>query len=85
MRKITLTPEEIEILDIQDPSTQSDGGFQNLMISLQDSLDRKTGDIVLSADHLERIPRYAFDYRNGGWQNRLVNIFGRSLGTNLGR
>jgi hypothetical protein len=28
---------------------------------------------------------YAFDLGNGGWQARLLGIFGRTLGPNLGR
>jgi hypothetical protein len=70
----TVTPSEIEIFDRQDPRTENDGGFQQLLVELQDSLNR----------HEEKIPRYAFDYKNGGWEDRLKGIFSRMLGENLG-
>jgi hypothetical protein len=70
---------------MQDPLTESDGGYQRLMISRQNSLNRNTGELTLSEEHQEKIPRYAFDYQNGGWQNRLLGIFERSLGPGLGR
>lgn len=83
--RITLTESEIQILFRQHPSTRGDGGFQNLLIDLQSKVDAHTGIIELTQEDLEKIPRYAFDYRNGGWENRLVEVFGRVLGERLGR
>jgi hypothetical protein len=40
--------------------------------------------ILADADQ-EEIVRYAFGYQHGGWQDRLVAIFGRTLGPELGR
>jgi len=40
---------------------------------------------VLTDVDLERIPRYAFDYGNGGFEGRLRRIFERHLGPNLNR
>jgi hypothetical protein len=34
----------------------------------------------LSDEERGCICRYAFDYGNGGWENRLRQIFGRHLG-----
>jgi hypothetical protein len=85
MRPVTLNPNEIEILDRQDPVTEKDGGFQQLLVDLQDSLNRQTGALSLSDEHEEKIPRYAFDYKNGGWEDRFKGIFSRTLGPNLGR
>ena len=82
MQTVILTPDEIEILDRQDPVTEKDGGFQNL---LQGSLNRQTGALSLTDEHKEKIPRYAFDYKNGGWEHRLIGVFSRTLGKNLGR
>jgi hypothetical protein len=67
MQTIILNPSEIEVLDRQDPMTERDGGFQKLLVDVQYSIDRKTGALVLSDEHEEKIPRYAFDYKNGGW------------------
>jgi len=80
---ITLTAQEIDILMLQDPATKEDGGYQRLLIKLQEKLYRNSLD--LSDEDLERIPKYAFDYGNGGWENRLKGIFQNSLGENLGR
>jgi hypothetical protein len=84
-RKVTLNRSEIVLLDLQDPATENKGGFQSLMVKLQRQLDRDTNEILLDDNDLARIPRYAFKYQNGGWQNRLEGIFNRTLGTGLGR
>jgi hypothetical protein len=85
MQTVTLTPTEIEILDRQDPATENEGGFQQLLVELQGALHRNTGALALSDENKEKIPRYAFDYKNGGWESRLKGIFSRELGLNLGR
>lgn len=85
MQTVTLIPTEIAILDRQDPATENDGGFQQLLVELQGLLDRNTGALALRDEHEEKIPRYAFDYKNGGWEDRLKGIFSRTLGNNLGR
>jgi len=64
------------------------GGWQSLMEGLQRKVNYQTGEITLvtlTASDLERIQRYAFDYGNGGWENRLIAVFRRHLGRNLGR
>ena len=85
MKAVTLNEDEKNSLLQQDPATESDGGFQKLLVTLQYLLNEETGTIELPDILLERIPRYAFDYGNGGWENRLKSIFGRTLGPNLGR
>lgn len=82
---VTLTPAEIAELDRQDPSTASDGGFQGLLVRLQGKVNRQTGEITLDARDIADIPRMAFDYKKGGWEDRLVLIFSRTLGPTLGR
>ena len=69
----------------QDPETAPDGGFQSLLVGLQKKIDPITGEVELSQDDLRRIPMYAFDYTNGGWETRLIRAFGRTLGPKLGR
>jgi hypothetical protein len=83
--KVNLTAAEIAELDKQDPATASDGGFQHLMVSLAQRIDRSTKDLDLTPEDLKRIPQYAFDYRNGGWEDRLKAAFQRTLGPQLGR
>ena len=83
--QVTLTESEMAVLFRQDPRTRRDGGFQSFLVRLQRKTDRATGALVLTASDLERIPRYAFDYGNGGWEGRLKKVFGRVLGPSLGR
>ena len=85
MQTVTLNSGEIAVLDLQDPKTEQDGGFQQLLVDFRNSLDRNTGALALSDEHEEKIPRYAFDYKNGGWEDRLKRIFSRTLGPRLGR
>jgi hypothetical protein len=83
--RVVLTREELAKLDVQSPATKSNGGWQGLIVGLQQRVDRNTGELVLGTKDLERIPRYAYDYGQGGWENRLMFILGRSLGPSLGR
>ena len=84
-RIVRLTEEELAELDLQDPGTKRDGGFQGLLVDLQKRVNRKTGELSLSDDDLERVQRYAYKYKQGGWQDRLERIFSRELGSSLGR
>lgn len=83
MRTIILNAEEVRILFEQDPFTKDDGGWQRLLVTLQELTDQPTGEITIPPRILERIRRYAFSYGNGGWENRLTSIFGRTLGARL--
>ena len=83
--QVTLSTGEMEILLLQDPQTERRGGYQSFLVQLQRKTDRATGALRLSASDLERIPRYAFDYGNGGWEDRLRGIFEQHLGERLGR
>lgn len=84
-KKIILTQDEMKLLLLQDPSTRQDGGFQNLLISLQERLNKTTGELTLEGSDLERIPKYAFTHPQNGWKDRLQGIFGRVLGSKLGQ
>jgi TIR domain len=81
---VELTDDELEALRGQDPETRGGGGFQALLVALQERIKGKRR-LELTISDRERIARYAHDYRSGGWQGRLRKIFGRTLGTNLGR
>jgi len=85
MMNIVLNSNEIAVLFQQDPTTAGDGGFQSLLVRLQGNCDQSTGELHLSGNDLEKIARYAFDYGNGGWEDRLTSIFSRTLGPKLGR
>jgi hypothetical protein len=83
--KITLNNTEMEVLFRQDPNTKNDGGYQSFLVQLQKNTNRAAGELTLNSQDLEKIPRYAFDYGNGGWEGRLKEIFQRHLGPQLGR
>ena len=72
---VVLNSREAAVLNQQDPGTGQDGGWQSLLVGLQNKLNRTTGELTLDIEDLERIPRYAFDYGNGGWESRLRGIF----------
>lgn len=55
------------------------GGFQTLVRRLQRNILINQGSVLLDRRTLEKIIRYAFGYRNGGWQIKLRKIFGRTL------
>jgi hypothetical protein len=82
--KVILNHRELHALLRQDPDTRTDGGFQSFLVNLG---ERATNDreIELSEADIEKIQRYAFDYGQGGWEDRLKAIFERHLGPRLGR
>ena len=82
MKTIVLNASETS--ELNKPNT-GEGGFQGFLEHLQRQLDRHTGEITLTDADLEKIPRYAFDYGNGGWEDRLIAMFSRHLGPELGR
>jgi hypothetical protein len=85
VRTVFLDEFEIDALDREDPDTESDGGWQGLLIRLQLKVDRSSGCLHLDARDLEQIFRYAFEYGNGGWEDRLKSVFERTLGPGLGQ
>ncbi|UOG31798.1 hypothetical protein [Leptospira noguchii] len=58
-----------------DPNSRRNGGFQSLLVSLQEKCNPHGNSIELNIHEIERIKRYSQKYRNGGWQNTLKTIF----------
>lgn len=83
MLTVFLDHSEIAELDRQRPDTRRRGGWQYLIVTLAQSVDRSTGRLTLDSVTLDRLHKYAFEYKDGGWQTRLRRIFGRTLGPNL--
>jgi hypothetical protein len=79
---LTLTADEVEALF---QALHGSGGFQSLLAKLQRKCNQQTDAIHLDDDDLRRISEYAFDAGQGGFQDRLMRIFSRSLGPGLGR
>jgi hypothetical protein len=80
---IQLTDDEFDTLMQQDPALRSEGGFQSLLVTLQDNTDPHTKILVLPVHLIQRINRYAFHYGQQGWEGTLKRIFSRSLGDSL--
>ena len=74
---------EYQIVCRQDPATKEDGGYQGLMVALQEITDEKTLVMVLPVHLLPRLRAYAFNYGKGGWEDRITGIFGRHFGPRL--
>jgi hypothetical protein len=81
MRYLNLAPHEQAALLLSDPA--GEGGFQSLLRKLIRQFDAATGRLGLDTSDLKRIPRYAFDYGVGGWEDILIAIFGQQLGPQL--
>ena len=85
MTKVHLSTVETAALDRQPRSSKGKGGWQRLLVTLQERVDRSDRSLILEHSDIERINRYAFSYGNGGWEDRLRTIFSASLGPELGR
>ena len=83
--EVILNAGEIAVLMAQHPSREEDGGWQALIGRLQKDVNLSSGNVTIITKDLERIPHYAFDYGNDGWEHALMDIFGRTLGARLGR
>jgi len=81
--RITLDQREEDCLLQDRISSMSSGGFQQLLVSLIINYNRDTHVLCVTERQQERIKRYAFNYRNGGWQGRLATIFARHAGPEL--
>jgi hypothetical protein len=66
-------------------TVNGEGGIQTFLRRLQRQARPATGEVRLEDQDLDDLPHYAFDYGQGGFENRLVNAFGRVLGRRLGR
>ena len=55
MITVTLNAAELAILFRQDPATKDDGGWQRLLITLQELTDETSGEIIIPARIIERI------------------------------
>ena len=79
---VDLTDDELAALN---QPVNGQGGFQDFMRHLQSQVNAATKTIKLTDDDLAEIPRFAFDYKQGGFEGRLLKTFARELGPNLGR
>lgn len=80
---VILNKSELTALFLQEPSTKKDGGWQGLMVGLQEKTDQTNGSLSLTLRDRRRIRMYAFKYKKGGWEDRLQAAFSRHLGKKL--
>jgi hypothetical protein len=78
---VELTKDELEELN---RPVAGQGGFQTFLRGLQKQVNHAVGTVKLTDDDIENIAHYAFDYQQGGFEDRLLKIFGRALGAKLG-
>jgi hypothetical protein len=64
---LSLNDDEFDALMQPDPASRSEGGFQRLLLTLQDNTDPHTKILVLPVHLIEKI-------------NRLVSTAGRETG-----
>tara|TARA_Y100001954_G_C15648904_1_gene521618 strand:+ start:206 stop:511 length:306 start_codon:yes stop_codon:yes gene_type:complete len=74
---IELSDEQIDA--VKEGNTEGEGGFQSLISSLQGNLDEDEGTLTLDEEQQERVPRYAKDYGQGGWEDQLTEMVGEEL------
>ena len=80
---LVLNKSEMAALFRQEASTKNDGGWQSLMVRLQEKTNQVTGALTLTMKDRQRIRMYAFKYKKGGWEDRLQAAFSRHLGAKL--
>ena len=78
-RYIVLNEDEIGKLVKPQKGT---GGFQSLMRRLQGQYRKGTQELLVTDEDLSDIQKYAFDYKQGGWEDDLKTIFERHVGPN---
>jgi hypothetical protein len=64
-------------------SLNGTGGFQDFLKQIRQRAAIRGGKLELSQDDIDKIRRYAFEYKDGGYEGRLRRIFERHLGSDL--
>jgi hypothetical protein len=81
-RTIKLNKKELAELERQDPETRDKGGFQSFLVRWQMTVNRNTGELVLSKEDMDRIIRLGNNRSKGGFQARIYKIFKRHFDFN---
>lgn len=71
-----------EFAELKKP-LRGQGGFQDFLKTLRQRAAIRGGRLTLSDEELEKIHRYAFEYKDGGYEGRLRKMFERHLGADL--
>ncbi len=86
MVHLKLSHQEMELLFRQDPAAtdEDERRGQSLLVTLRELTNAATGEVSIPTRVVERIHRCAFVPGGGNWENRLMAIFGRTMGPRLG-
>jgi len=83
MTRMVLTDDEISLLQRIDPAQTVPGKVEEFLSGLHGRLQGH--ELALTDDDLLQIHYFAFDMGSGGMEVRFIGIFGRTLGSTLGR
>jgi hypothetical protein len=78
IREVTVKLNKDEYKELTVQITGS-GGFQSFFRELQNRINKSNRVLTLGPQDLERIYRHKAHPEKGGWQGRLLKIFGRHL------
>ena len=81
----TLNPMEVAVLKAAARRGDPDETYGALIATLGNLVDQGTGQISVSREQIAAIQKFAFEAKKATWQASLLTIFGRTLGSHLGR
>jgi len=82
MTAVVLNDDEVSLLVRVDPT--ADPKIQNFLTDLEQRVRPSSKRLELTDADLQLIQTFAFE-STGGWEIRFRGIFGRTLGSTLGR
>ncbi len=77
-----ITLNDAEFGELRKP-LKGTGGFQNFLKQIRQRAAIRGGKLDLTPDDIDNIRRHAFEYKDGGYERRLRQIFERHLGPEL--
>ncbi len=78
-RRVVLDRHAMEQLFRQDGAQQEGAAWQRKLASLQERLNKTTGELMLSADDLQWIREHVSQSANGGGHKWVTAAFGRQI------
>ncbi len=78
-RRVILDRHEMEQLFRQDGSQREAASWQRKLVSLQERLNKTTGELMLSAEDLQWIREHASPSTKGSLRNWITAAFGRQI------
>ena len=82
---ITLNKREVALLKSAARRGDDNSHFQEFLVTLNESINDRTGQIQIDPHMLELIQKYGSDVGKLSWHGTLFSIFGRTMGDVFGR